>query len=71
MAWQGERGADARRSRPRTRHARAGLGLAIVKGIVEAHQGTVEVVNEPGRRDGGCRFLVRLPGCETPTRRPR
>jgi signal transduction histidine kinase len=35
----------------------AGLGLAIVKGIVEAHRGTVSVVNE----DPGCRFLVRLP----------
>jgi signal transduction histidine kinase len=35
----------------------AGLGLAIVKGIVEAHRGMVQVVNEAP----GCRFLVRLP----------
>ncbi|WP_370290949.1 sensor histidine kinase [Nocardioides sp.] len=35
----------------------AGLGLAIVKGIVEAHDGRVEVRNEAA----GCRFLVRLP----------
>jgi signal transduction histidine kinase len=43
--------------------SRAGLGLAIVKGIVEAHQGMVEVVNEtlPDRGVSGCRFLVRLP----------
>ncbi len=35
----------------------AGLGLAIVRGIVQAHQGTVSVVNTAG----GCRFEVRLP----------
>jgi signal transduction histidine kinase len=35
----------------------AGLGLAIVKGIVEAHDGTVSVVNQVP----GCRFLVHLP----------
>jgi len=35
----------------------AGLGLAIVKGIIEAHDGTVTVRNEPH----GCRFLVHLP----------
>ncbi len=35
----------------------AGLGLAIVKGIVEAHDGMVQVVNQAP----GCRFLVRLP----------
>ncbi|MBO3745978.1 HAMP domain-containing histidine kinase [Streptosporangiaceae bacterium NEAU-GS5] len=35
----------------------AGLGLAIARGIVEAHQGAIEVVNEPP----GCRFEIRLP----------
>ena len=35
----------------------AGLGLAIVKGLVEAHQGRVEVENQPP----GCRFRVLLP----------
>jgi len=35
----------------------AGLGLAIVRGIVEAHQGSVSVVNS----GNGCRFEVRLP----------
>ncbi|HEX4811192.1 MAG TPA: ATP-binding protein [Nonomuraea sp.] len=35
----------------------AGLGLAIAQGIVEAHDGMIEVVN-----DGpGCRFDIRLP----------
>jgi signal transduction histidine kinase len=35
----------------------SGLGLAIVRGIVEAHEGSVSVVNA----SQGCRFLVRLP----------
>ena len=35
----------------------AGLGLAIARGIVEAHDGTVDVQNVPG----GCAFTVRLP----------
>jgi len=35
----------------------AGLGLSIVQGIVEAHEGTVDVANVPG----GCCFEVRLP----------
>lgn len=47
----------------------AGLGLAIVKGIVEAHQGVVQVENvgvlgpDGAALAGpaGCRFLVRLP----------
>jgi signal transduction histidine kinase len=35
----------------------AGLGLAIVRGIVDAHEGRIEVVNE----HVGCAFEVRLP----------
>jgi signal transduction histidine kinase len=35
-----------------------GLGLAIVRGLVEAHRGRVAV----GNVDGGCRFVVHLPG---------
>ncbi len=34
-----------------------GLGLAIAKGLVEAHEGSIEVANQPH----GCRFTVRLP----------
>ncbi|MEU4577968.1 MULTISPECIES: HAMP domain-containing sensor histidine kinase [Nonomuraea] len=35
----------------------AGLGLAIARGLVEAHDGTIGVVNE----GPGCRFEIRLP----------
>ena len=35
----------------------AGLGLAITRGIIEAHHGTVQVVNA----GEGCRFSVQLP----------
>jgi len=57
LAW---RGTDARSPAP---DSGAGLGLAIVRGIVDAHQGSVRVVNA----DGGCRFEMRLPGArETP-----
>ena len=60
------RGAEARTpDDPTDPHAsaRAGLGLAIVKGIVEAHQGKVEVANvgPDGGAATGCRFVVRLP----------
>ncbi len=51
----GWRGSDARTP---DGQSGAGLGLAIVRGIVEAHRGTVAVANE----DGGCRFLLTLPG---------
>jgi signal transduction histidine kinase len=34
-----------------------GLGLAIARGLVEAHDGCIEVANEPA----GCRFTVHLP----------
>ncbi len=53
LAW---RGTDARSPSP---DSGAGLGLAIVRGIVEAHHGTVRVLNA-GR---GCRFELRLPVC--------
>jgi signal transduction histidine kinase len=50
----GWRGTDARSPAP---DGGAGLGLAIVRGVVEAHRGTVHVVNT----GDGCRFEVRLP----------
>ncbi|MGW0658454.1 ATP-binding protein [Streptodolium elevatio] len=43
-------------SRPGRRRG-LGLGLAIVRGVVEAHRGSVGVVNI----HGSCRFEVRLP----------
>lgn len=45
----------ADRSRSRSSGG-SGLGLSIVSAIVEAHGGTVDVVN-----DGGARFTIRLP----------
>jgi signal transduction histidine kinase len=44
--------------RDRTARSGAGLGLAIVKGIVEAHNGRVEVQSDVGR---GSTFSVVLP----------
>jgi signal transduction histidine kinase len=40
----------------------AGLGLAIARGIVEAHQGEIDVRNV----EGGCRFTVRFPVAGAP-----
>jgi signal transduction histidine kinase len=51
------RGAAARTPETAGDGAGGGLGLAIVRGLVEAHQGEVNVTNVRG----GCRFLVRLP----------
>jgi signal transduction histidine kinase len=59
LAWQG--GAARTPVRNDVPTARAGLGLSIVKGIVEAHEGEVEVVNVADDDDRGCRFVVRLP----------
>jgi signal transduction histidine kinase len=53
LAW---RGTDARSPAP---GSGAGLGLAIVRGVVEAHQGSVRVVNT----EVGCCFEMRLPAC--------
>jgi signal transduction histidine kinase len=50
----GWRGTEARSPAP---GSGAGLGLAIVRGVVEAHRGSVRVVNA----GNGCRFEVRLP----------
>lgn len=54
LAW---RGTDARSPAP---ESGAGLGLAIVRGIIEAHRGSVRVLNT----GDGCRFEMRLPSCQ-------
>jgi signal transduction histidine kinase len=53
LAWSGT---DARSPAP---ESGAGLGLAIVRGVVEAHRGSVRVVNT----EAGCCFEMRLPAC--------
>jgi two-component system sensor histidine kinase KdpD len=45
----------------RLQHSRAGgsgLGLSIAKGFVEAHNGTIDLVN---RSTGGARFAIKIP----------
>jgi len=46
-----------------TRHRGSGLGLPIVRKIVEAHDGTIVVENQPGK---GCTVIVTVPQGETP-----
>jgi len=41
-----------------TKEKGTGLGMAISKKIVEAHEGTIDVVSEPGR---GTEFVITLP----------
>jgi signal transduction histidine kinase len=53
LAW---RGTAARSPVP---DGGAGLGLAIVRGVMEAHRGSVRVVNT----GDGCCFAMRLPAC--------
>ncbi len=55
IAWRGSTARTPERTGAQA--AGAGLGLAIVKGIVEAHHGAVDVVNETI----GCCFSVRIP----------
>jgi len=43
-----------------TKKEGTGLGLPIVKKIVEAHQGRIEILDNP---DGGLTFRLVLPGC--------
>jgi signal transduction histidine kinase len=53
----GFRGEAARTPHDDLHPAGAGLGLAITRGIVEAHEGTVDVSNT----ETGCLFRIRLP----------
>jgi two-component system sensor histidine kinase ChvG len=42
----------------------SGLGLAIARTIVEAHDGTLELADPPGRANGAC-FVIALPAAPT------
>ena len=41
-----------------TKHDHAGLGLCMVRDIVQAHQGTISVLDCP---EGGAAFTIQLP----------
>ncbi len=43
---------------PQSKTGGSGLGLSIVKGFIEAHNGTVQVTNNP---NGGATFMVQFP----------
>jgi len=43
---------------PYSKSGGTGLGLSIVKGVVEAHDGTVDLKN---RQEGGAHFTIRIP----------
>jgi signal transduction histidine kinase len=45
-----------------TKSGGSGVGLALARQIVEAHAGTVRLMN---RRVGGARAMVTLPGAES------
>jgi two-component system sensor histidine kinase VanS len=53
--------------RIRADHAGVGLGLAIVKSIIQAHDGTLDLVP---RATGGLRVTVELPGAPVAPQRP-
>lgn len=57
VGFRGETARSPAATGPVGAAAGAGLGLAIARGIVEAHEGEIQVSNAPG----GCRFLVKLP----------
>lgn len=46
---------------PGTKAGGTGLGLSIVKGFIDAHKGSISVVNNPM---GGARFTIRLPNVQ-------
>lgn len=52
----------------KTRGKGTGLGMAIVHGIVQDHEGEIQVQSEPGR---GTRIAIRLPSCDSAPSAPR